>query len=107
MSDQSVPTAEQGPQTRTLAVRIHDDLRAQLDFIAQLTSRSVSDEIRVALEHWVERSKEDAQILERAESVRAEIEREAASRRSAIEAFFPSAARPKSGPQRRGGAEAP
>ena len=36
-------------QMRTLAVRITDDLRAQLDVIAQLNDRSVTEEIRIAL----------------------------------------------------------
>lgn len=64
-------------QMRTLAVRITDDLRAQLDVIAQLNDRSVTEEIRIALEAWVETSKSDPKVLARAETVRAEIEREA------------------------------
>jgi hypothetical protein len=44
-------------QMRTLAVRIQDDLRAQLDVIAQLNDRTVTEEIRIALEAWVETSK--------------------------------------------------
>ena len=73
---------------RTLAVRIHDDLRAQLDVIAQLNDRSVTEEIRFALEAWVQTSKSDPNILRRAESVRAEIEREAETKRNAITAIF-------------------
>ena len=42
-------------QMRTLAVRITDDLRAQLDVIAQLNDRSVTEEIRLSLEDWIER----------------------------------------------------
>ncbi|MEC5152452.1 ribbon-helix-helix protein, CopG family [Cryobacterium sp. GrIS_2_6] len=75
-------------QMRTLAVRITDDLRAQLDVIAQLNDRSVTEEIRVALENWIERSKSDPQVLKRAETVRADIEREAQTKRNAIEAIF-------------------
>lgn len=75
-------------QIRTLAVRIADDLRAQLDVIAQLNDRSVTEEIRIALEAWVETSKADPKVLERAETVRAEIEREAKTKQSAIEAIF-------------------
>ena len=84
---------------RTLAVRIPDDLRAQLDIIAQLQNRSVTEEIRIALESWVKTSRSDPKVLERAESVRAEIEREAQTRQSAIEAIFGGSAkgsRPKS-----------
>lgn len=75
-------------QMRTLAVRITDDLRAQLDVIAQLNDRSVTEEIRFALEDWIERSKSDPQVLKRAETVRADIEREAQTKRNAIEAIF-------------------
>ena len=74
-------------QMRTLAVRITDDLRAQLDVIAQLNDRSVTEEIRLSLEDWIERSKSDPQVLKRAETVRADIEREAQTKRNAIEAI--------------------
>lgn len=75
-------------QMRTLAVRITDDLRAQLDVIAQLNDRSVTEEIRLALETWIVTSKSDPKVLARAETVRAEIEREAKTKQSAIEAIF-------------------
>lgn len=70
-------------QMRTLAVRITDDLRAQLDVIAQLNDRSVTEEIRLSLEDWIGRSKSDPQVLKRAETVRADIEREAQTKRNA------------------------
>lgn len=73
---------------RTLAVRVTDGLRAQLDVFAQLNDRSVSEEIRMALESWVETSKSDPQVLARAETVRAQIEREAETKRSAISSIF-------------------
>lgn len=84
--------AEAGAAVRTLAVRLQDSLRAQLDVIAQLNDRSVTEEIRLALEYWVERSKSDPKVLQRAETVRAEIEREAKTRQDAIEAIFGSEA---------------
>ena len=86
-----VPASALGP-LRTLAVRITDGLRAQLDVIAQLNDRSVTEEIRLALESWVETSKSDPKVLERAETVRAEIEREAKTKQSAIEAIVGGAA---------------
>jgi predicted transcriptional regulator len=82
-----------GTAMRTLAVRITDDLRAQLDIIAQLNDRSVTEEIRFALEHWIERSKSDPQVLKRAAAVRADIERDAQVKNNAIDAIF----RPESG----------
>ena len=84
-----VPASALGP-IRTLAVRITDGLRAQLDVIAQLNDRTVTEEIRLALEAWVDISKSDPKVLQRAETVRAEIEREAQTKQSAIEAIFGS-----------------
>lgn len=89
MSEITTTTGNAGGTTmRTLAVRINDDLRAQLDVIAQLNNRSVTEEIRIALEGWIETSKSDPKVLQRAETVRADIEREAETKRSAIEAIF-------------------
>ncbi|GAB2513191.1 MULTISPECIES: hypothetical protein [Microbacteriaceae] len=82
-----VPMSALGP-TRPLSVRITDGLRAQLEVIAQLNDRSVTEEIRIALEAWVETSKSDPKVLARAETVRAEIEREAKTKQNAIEAIF-------------------
>lgn len=68
---------------------------AQLDIIAQLNDRSVTEEVREALEHWIDRSKSDPKVLARAAEVRAEIERDAATKRGAIAAIFDQ---PKSTP---------
>jgi uncharacterized membrane-anchored protein YjiN (DUF445 family) len=107
MSDQSQISAQAGSQSqmRTLAVRITDDLRAQLDLIAQLNDRSVTEEIRLSLEDWIERSKSDPNVLKRAETVRAEIEREATTKRNAIEAIFAKEAPKKTTPPSRDAAK--
>ena len=73
---------------RPLSVRMTEGTRAQLDIIAQLNDRTVTDEIRHALEAWIEKSKADPKVLARAESVRTEIEREATTKRNAIAAIF-------------------
>lgn len=86
-SPTEVPATALGP-IRPLSVRITDGLRAQLEVIAQLNDRSVTEEIRLALEAWVQTSKSDPKVLQRAETVRAEIEREAKTKQSAIEAIF-------------------
>lgn len=90
-NEPEVPASALGP-VRPLSIRITDGLRAQLDVIAQLNDRSVTEEIRLALEAWVETSKSDPKVLQRAETVRAEIEREAKTKQSAIEAIFGGAA---------------
>ena len=84
----TTPSAGSGGQLRTLAGRITEDLRAQLDIIAQLTGRGATEEIRLALEHWIDKTKSDPEVLKKAEAVRAEIEREAQTRRNAIAAIF-------------------
>lgn len=91
MSDATPPTgysASAGGSIKTLAVRLSEDVRAQLDIIAQLNDRTVTEEIRLAIEAWIAKSKSDPSVLKRAESVRAEIEREAATKRNAISAIF-------------------
>ena len=86
-NEPEVPASALGP-VRPLSIRITDGLRAQLDVIAQLNDRSVTEEIRLALESWIEASKSDPKVLQRAETVRADIEREAKTKQSAIEAIF-------------------
>ena len=99
MSGESPPTAvgTNGGQLRTLAVRISEDLRAQLDVLAQLTGRSTTEEIRLAIEQWIAQSKSDPNVLKKAEAVKAEIERDAQTRRNAIAAIFDGADDNKSG----------
>jgi hypothetical protein len=53
-----------------------------------------TEEIRLALEHWIERTKSDPSVLQKAEAIRAEIEREAQTRRNAIAAIFGSEGEP-------------
>jgi len=86
---------------RTLAVRIKDDLRAQLDVIAQLDDRSVTEEIRLPLEDWIGQGKRDPQVLKRAETVRADIERKAQTKCNAIDAIFSNEPAEKVTPPRR------
>ncbi|HTL42075.1 MAG TPA: hypothetical protein VL294_11440 [Pseudolysinimonas sp.] len=73
---------------RNLPVKMSDDTRAQLEVLAQLNQRSLTEETRLAVEHWVESSKSDPKVLQRAEAVRAEIERDAETKRNAIAAVL-------------------
>jgi predicted transcriptional regulator len=88
MSDSPRATSAGYGQIKTLAVRLSEEVRAQLDIIAQLNDRTVTDEIRLAIEAWIEKTKSDPSVLERAQFVRDEIEREAATKRGAIAAIF-------------------
>lgn len=84
MSEQPIAAG----QLRTLAVRITEDLRAQLDVVSQITGRSTTAEIIVALEFWVQKIKSDPEIQQKAAAIRAKIERDAQTQRDAIAAIF-------------------
>lgn len=87
MSESEVPSAG-GGANKVLTIRTTEGTRAQLEVLALLNERSVAEETRVALEDWVARSKSDPSVLKRAEEVRAEIEREAETKRNAIAAVL-------------------
>lgn len=89
MSENIPATAGYGSAAyKVLSVRTSEDTRAQLEVLALLNERSVTEETRIALEHWVEQSKSDPAVLKRAEQVRAEIERDAETKRNAINAVL-------------------
>lgn len=81
---------KQTPATdyRVLSLRLDEDTRAQLDILAQLNQRSLTEECRIGLQQWVATSKTDPTVLAHAEQVRAEIERDAQTRRNAISAVL-------------------
>ncbi|MFZ8756950.1 hypothetical protein ACO03V_05955 [Microbacterium sp. HMH0099] len=81
---------------KPLAVRLNESTRTQLDIIAQLNDRTVTDEVRLAIEAWIDKTKADPAIQRRAKDVRDEIEREAAGKRDAIAAIFDATPAPKS-----------
>lgn len=89
MSEQAPASAGYGSAAyKVLSVRTSEDTRAQLEVLAAINERSVTEETRIALEHWVEKSKSDPAVLKRAEQVRDEIEREAQTKRNAIAAVL-------------------
>ena len=71
---------------KTMAIRLEDELHAQLALVAQLENTTVTDLIRSAVASYIEQRK--AELSGRAEAALAEIEREAAARRQAITALF-------------------
>jgi hypothetical protein len=77
---------------KTLGVRLGEEIHTQLSFIAQLKGTSITEEIRQSIEARVLASQDDPELIERAEAVRTQIEREAQARREAIAGFFGKAA---------------
>lgn len=73
---------------KTLAIRLDDELHAQLSVLAQLSGTSLTDEIRQAIETHLEARRESPELSARAQQVAEEIEHEAQARREAITTLF-------------------
>ena len=73
---------------KTLAIRLEPDTHAQLSLIAQLRGSTITDEIRQALDAHIASSKTMPELAAQADSVLADIEREAKQRRQAIATLF-------------------
>ena len=73
---------------KTLAIRLEDDLHAQLTVLAQLEELTVTDAIRQAIEQFIEGKRHNPELSARAGAVLDDIERDAKTRREAIAALF-------------------
>jgi hypothetical protein len=73
---------------KTLGIRLPAELHAQFALVAQLDGLNLTDAILRAVEHYVESKRTEADFAERAAAALADIEREAAARRAAIEGLF-------------------
>ncbi|MEV7874183.1 hypothetical protein [Microbacterium sp. NPDC089188] len=108
MSESEAPPAQPatannsgyGP-LKPLAVRLNEATRTQLDILAGLSDRTVTDECRLAIEAWLEKARADPAVQARAQAVREEIEREASTKRDAIAAIFDTTARSPTAPRGR------
>ena len=80
---------------KTLAIRLDDELHAQLSVLAQLSGTSLTDEIRQALEAHLKATRDNPELTERAKAVSEEIEHEAQARQAAITTLFGAAEQPK------------
>lgn len=92
------------PGVKTLAIRLDPELHAQLSLVAQLRGKTITDEIRTAIETHINAVKTSPEIVGKADSVLQEIEREAEARRAAIATLFgtgDNAATPSSSRARR------
>lgn len=91
----SVPdTGSRVGGVKTLAIRLEPELHAQLSLIAQLRGSTITDEIRAAIESHIAAVKATPELAGKADSVLADIEREAAARREAIATLFGSSQPP-------------
>jgi len=87
---------------KTLAIRLPDELHLQLVLVAQLDGVSLAEAIRQAVESSINRRREQGDLASRAEAALAQIEQEAALRRTALQALLgptPAAAPPPAAAQ--------
>ena len=73
---------------KTLAIRLDDELHAQLSVLAQLAGTSLTDEIRQALEAHLKAMRLNPEMSQRAKAVSEEIEHQAQVRQAAITTLF-------------------
>jgi hypothetical protein len=73
---------------KTLGVRLEEGIHAQLSFISQLKGSTLGDEIKASIEAHVVAAQSDPELIERAQRVREQIEREAKARQAAIAGLF-------------------
>ena len=84
---------------KTLAIRLDDDVHAQLSIVAQLRDSNITEVIRTAIEAYLDAARTDPALAAQADEVLAGIDAEASKRRDAIGALFQPA---ESKPARRG-----
>jgi predicted transcriptional regulator len=73
---------------KTLAIKLEDDTHAQLTILAQLEKMPVSDALKKAVDGYITSKRSQPELKARLESVLADIERDAATRRDAITSLF-------------------
>ncbi|MGH9089842.1 MAG: DNA-binding protein [Acidimicrobiales bacterium] len=75
---------------KTTALRLDDDVHAQLAMLAQLEGVTVTFAIRQAIEDYVEHKRQNPELMARAKAALADIDRDAATRRDAVASLFES-----------------
>jgi predicted DNA-binding protein len=73
---------------KTLAIRLPDELHAQLVLVASLEDKSLTDTIRQAIEELIERKRADGDLAAQAAKALEEMEQEAQARREALQALL-------------------
>lgn len=73
---------------KTMAIRLKDDVHAQLTVLAQLDGTTVADLLRQAVEDLIHRKAGEGDLAARAQAALAEIDHDAAARRAAIQTLF-------------------
>jgi predicted DNA-binding protein len=73
---------------KTLAIRLPDELHAQLVLVASLEGLSLTDTIRQAIEELIERKRADGNLATQAAKALEDMEQEAQVRKQALQALL-------------------
>lgn len=73
---------------KTLAIRLEDEMHARLSILARLADTSVTETIRQAIEARLNAMAADPSLSARAADLAADIAREAAQQRAALDGMF-------------------
>ena len=84
---------------KTLAIRLDDELHAQLSVLAQLSATTLTDEIRQALEAHLKAKRDNPELTKRAKAGSDEIKHEAQVRQAAIATLFGKSEQPSDSPK--------
>lgn len=95
-------TDDKAKDYKTLAIRLDNDVHAQLQVIAKLLDSSIADEIRQAIDAHLQAKRHDPELSKRANEVRESIEHEAKLRQDAIASLFSEDKPASSGTRGRG-----
>lgn len=84
---------------KTLGIKLDDELHARLTVLAQVEGVSLTELIRQAIERFAAEKRDEPALRAKAEEILAEMDRETAARRDAIESLLTGekAASPKRG----------
>lgn len=83
---------------KTLAIRLPDELHAQLVLVASLDGMSLAEAIRKAVEDTIARRRDSGDLAAQAQAALDQVDREAQARRAALQALLgPDASVPGKG----------
>lgn len=86
---------EQTSGVKTLAIRLPDELHAQLVLVASLDGVSLAEAIRSAVEATIARRRDNGDLAAQAHAALEQVDREATIRRAALQALLGPDATPK------------
>jgi len=92
-------------ELKTIAIRTEPELHAKLQLLAQLSGHTLAEELREALDEHIARKGQKVDLTKQAQTALAEIDKDAAARRKAIESLLSGSTKPENpeGKKPRGG----